>query len=534
MSRLTGVFASLALLTLLLAGGSASGSSVTTRANGRIAFSAVGGIASMNPDGSGQWGVELNVGDTQPTWSPDGAQLAVVTHWAGRAGILGMDPDGSRAHLITTDSSDAEPAWSPDGRRIAFASNGQLLLVNADGGGRVQITHDEGYDSRPAWSPDGSQLAFSAVRENDKGFYNGDVFVLDIASGVERQLTTDSAYDSTPAWSPDGGEIVFASDRDGYSHLYRMDPDGADPQRLTDGPVYDQLPAWSPDGRQISFVRNWQIWTIAGDGSGPRQLTTGAGNTYPAWQPLPAGPPGCTLRGTQANDLLVGSEGREVICGLDGNDTLIGLGGDDVIYGGAGNDWIAGGLGFDLLSGGPGTDRIDARDGGIDRVAGGDDGTDLTLVDRGLDQVHGVRWSRSGRDVAVWRPTTASSFEPTNPPARAADGRIDDWWNSGGYPPAWIEVDLLKPTDIERLRLIAPEQPKEVSYLVLGKGPATGGAYRLLHRFDGPTANLEELAFTSKRPWRGIRYVRVATSGSYGASWVSWPEIEIYPAAKKR
>jgi hypothetical protein len=52
----------------------AHSSSASVRANGRIAFAAAGGIAAMNPDGSGQWGVELNVGDTSPAWSPDGTQ----------------------------------------------------------------------------------------------------------------------------------------------------------------------------------------------------------------------------------------------------------------------------------------------------------------------------------------------------------------------------------------------------------------------------------------------------------------------------
>src|SRR5215831_4084384 len=90
----------------------AHSSSASARANGRIAFAAVGGIASMNPDGTGQWGVELNVGDSSPAWSPDGMQLAVVTHWAGNSGILVMQPDGSGAHLVTTDGGDRDPAWS--------------------------------------------------------------------------------------------------------------------------------------------------------------------------------------------------------------------------------------------------------------------------------------------------------------------------------------------------------------------------------------------------------------------------------------
>jgi WD40-like Beta Propeller Repeat len=82
----------------------AHGSGPTPSANGRIAYVAVGGIGSMNPDGSGQWGIELDVGDHDPAWSPDGTQLAVVTTWAGRFGILVMQPDGSGAHLVAVAS----------------------------------------------------------------------------------------------------------------------------------------------------------------------------------------------------------------------------------------------------------------------------------------------------------------------------------------------------------------------------------------------------------------------------------------------
>lgn len=65
---------------------------------------------------------------------------------------------------------------------------------------------------------------------------------------------------------------------------------------------------------------------------------------------------GCTIVGTDRNDLLIGTRGADVICGLDGHDLIAGLDGNDRIYGGPGNDVLHGGPGNDLLVGGPGLD----------------------------------------------------------------------------------------------------------------------------------------------------------------------------------
>src|SRR5439155_24250310 len=83
--------------------GSDARGSTALRASGRIAFTAVGGIASMNPDGSGQWGVELKIADSSPAWSPDGSQLAATTKRRGNNRLDVIDADGTEAHNVTDD-----------------------------------------------------------------------------------------------------------------------------------------------------------------------------------------------------------------------------------------------------------------------------------------------------------------------------------------------------------------------------------------------------------------------------------------------
>jgi Ca2+-binding RTX toxin-like protein len=97
----------------------------------------------------------------------------------------------------------------------------------------------------------------------------------------------------------------------------------------------------------------------------------------------------CTIKGTNAANLLVGTAGPDVICGLDGNDTITAKGGNDVVRAGGGADTIYGDTGRDWLYGGPGNDRLYARDSQQDRVYGGL-GYDYARVDTPLDLLNSI------------------------------------------------------------------------------------------------------------------------------------------------
>ncbi len=86
------------------------------------------------------------------------------------------------------------------------------------------------------------------------------------------------------------GTIVFQSNRDGNFEIYTMAADGSGQRRITNSPANDIAPCWSPDGSEIAFASdrdgNWEIYTVHPDGSSLKRLTQGQGaNTAPAWTP---------------------------------------------------------------------------------------------------------------------------------------------------------------------------------------------------------------------------------------------------------
>lgn len=64
------------------------------------------------------------------------------------------------------------------------------------------------------------------------------------------------------------------------------------------------------------------------------------------------------IKGTPADDVLIGTNGPDLIEGLGENDTIIGKAGDDSIDGGDGDDLIVGQEGNDNLTGGGNRDKF--------------------------------------------------------------------------------------------------------------------------------------------------------------------------------
>ena len=131
-------------------------------------------------------------------------------------------------------------------------------------------------------------------------------------------------------------------------------------------------------------------------------------------------------------------------------------------------------------------------------------------------------------NLALGKQVTASSSFATNPPDLAVDGSYWSYWSSGGFPPAWIEVDLGGQHTIGLIVLSITQLPdSNTVHRVYGKAQV-GDSYELLHEFAGFTRDLDTLSFapTITQP---MRFIRIDTVSS--ASWVGWREIGVYGAS---
>ena len=235
----------------------------------------------------------------QPSWSPDGAQLAFVHKQFPDDDneIWVMNADGTNwRNLTDNNSADYQPAWSPNGNKIAYVSdrsgNLDVWVMNADGTGHRNLTRHPAWDFLPAWSHDDTpQIAFSSNR--DGGDF--DIWVMNPDGTGARNLHDNNDEEIRPAWSPDGTRIAFVHSPDEPGHrdddIWVMNTDGTNWRNLTDNPAEDTDPAWSPDGTRIAFVSdrggNDDIWVMNTDGTNPQNLTNTANQieTQPAWSP---------------------------------------------------------------------------------------------------------------------------------------------------------------------------------------------------------------------------------------------------------
>jgi Tol biopolymer transport system component/predicted Ser/Thr protein kinase len=270
-----------------------------------------------------------------PSWSPDGKQIAFDASWSGPRRIWLADQRGRNPQQLTTDVTDAahhvRPRWSPDGRRVVFqnleGTKFDVQVVDVQTKAMKWVTNDYTMDLHPVWSPDGEWIFFSSYRSGGINVWrmpvsadgtpigameqitagpghdvdldiaqsgrlalailkqNADIWRLPVdpesgeATGPPEEMIATTRENSRGSWSRDGKSIAFSSDRAGEMNIWLFA--GGRMRQLTRGAGGDFQPQWSPDERSLVFFSGrssaLDIWRLDLDGGEPQRLTRGEG-----------------------------------------------------------------------------------------------------------------------------------------------------------------------------------------------------------------------------------------------------------------
>jgi Tol biopolymer transport system component len=267
-----------------------AGDSVCELAGGRIVFATDRDgdteIATMNADGSELRILTTNTWNDQlPRFSPNGDRIAWISSATGTPRVWVMNSDGSDPHVVSAGPAAAyPPRWSPSADKIAYAGSGDVIVVNPDGTGLVNLT-GIGNGAGPDWSADGTRLV---LRQTGDGANDDEITVVDRdGDNLDVIVPNNGSVFGSPRWSPAATQITFAGiDIGGDGGLWIGTTSGAGSYRV-DNPV--DLPCWSPDGARISYKGGGDLFVVPSTGNGPVNLNVTAGDvvgtTDVAWAP---------------------------------------------------------------------------------------------------------------------------------------------------------------------------------------------------------------------------------------------------------
>ncbi|MER3523105.1 MAG: hypothetical protein C4326_03335 [Ignavibacteria bacterium] len=177
--------------------------------------------------------------DAEATVSPLGDRIIFTSLRNGDLDLYSMNLDGTDVRQLTNELGyDGGAFYSWDGKRIVYRAwhytdsagiadykqnlardlvrptRMEIMIMNADGSGKKQITNNGAANFAPFFHPDNKRIIFASNMHNPRG-RNFDLFIInDDGSGLE-QITFNPTFDSFPMFTRDGKKLIFASNRNG-------------------------------------------------------------------------------------------------------------------------------------------------------------------------------------------------------------------------------------------------------------------------------------------------------------------------------
>ena len=241
------------------------------------------------------------LGDVMPAFSPDGRTLVFSRYGSGVKAdlhLLDLDEDLNprgeprRRTFMEQLTLATAQSFTSDGRDIVFSAgsmmaNSSLWRVPVSGTASPERLPFGEVGIWPHVSRQGNRLAYAVINANIN-IYRLNLPVADGVTGAAVKLISSSRWDLQPRYSPDGNRIAFTSLRSGVSAIWTSAGDGSNPVQLTS--LGDQTgdPRWAPDGKSIAFGSDaegqFDVYVVDAEGGAPRRLTSDpSGGMLPSW-----------------------------------------------------------------------------------------------------------------------------------------------------------------------------------------------------------------------------------------------------------
>jgi Tol biopolymer transport system component len=234
------------------------------------------------------------------TFSKTG-MMAYVPRYASTAeSVVVVDRQGRIEQLAEVEEGRVEELrWSPDGRQVALLSHDtdrlrrRLWTIDVARKNLVSLPTGDAWKAGISWTPSGDDLMVTLLHEGDPAIFRrgsrpGDRWEPVFTDGPAQ----DRSYGGV--WSADGSVMAFLSgEEDGTTNLWLLPAgEGAEPRPFIESPAEIVAPAISPDGRWIAFLsdesgaREVYVAPMSGEQAGQNMVRVSyRGGAGPVWSP---------------------------------------------------------------------------------------------------------------------------------------------------------------------------------------------------------------------------------------------------------
>ncbi|MFN4147541.1 MAG: S9 family peptidase [Runella sp.] len=212
-----------------------------------------------------------------PRYSPKGDLIAFLN--GGQIHVIKTDSLKEAAKLFHTRGNQSNLRWSPDGSQLAFVSHrGDHSYIGVYDFATKNIrfiSPSVDQDMHPVWSPDGKQIAYIRVPYSRDALIFGpereanpwSIWVANAQTGQSQEIwkaktgkgssfsNTDLVAENSLFWTLDNF-LIFPYEGDGWKHLYAISPTGGEPKLLTPGDGEVEYATLSADRKSVIYNSN--------------------------------------------------------------------------------------------------------------------------------------------------------------------------------------------------------------------------------------------------------------------------------------